>query len=250
VPDRGERRPHSGAVRRARAQGHLLRAGLDGRALPADAPKIAAAGHEIASHGYEHVRITQQTPKTFREDLRRTSALLEDVTGNAVRGYRAASFSICRDTLWAFDELLDAGYVYSSSIYPVQHDLYGMPEAPRFAFRHLGEDGILEIPVTTVEIGKRKLPCGGGGYFRLFPYALSRWAIRRVNRREGQPAVFYFHPWEIDPEQPRQKGIGLKTRVRHYLNLSRMERRLSRLCQDFSWGRMDEVFLNGRGAKP
>ena len=212
--------------------------------------RVASAGHEIASHGYDHVRIIHQTPAVFREEVHRTGALLEDATGNAVRGYRAASFSIGRDTLWALDELLEAGYQYSSSIYPVQHDLYGMPEAPRFAFRHLGEGGILEIPVTTVEIGKRNYPCGGGGYFRLFPYVVSRWALKRVNERDGQSAVFYFHPWEIDPEQPRQLGLGLKTRVRHYLNLSRMERRLIRLFQDFDWGRMDEVFLKGRGVGP
>jgi polysaccharide deacetylase family protein (PEP-CTERM system associated) len=209
--------------------------------------RIVDGGHEIASHGYDHVRIIHQTPAVFRDEVHRTGALLEDVTGHPVRGYRAASFSIGRDTLWALDELLEAGYHYSSSIYPVHHDLYGMPEAPRFAFRHLGEGGLLEIPVTTVEIGKRKFACGGGGYFRLFPYALSRWALRHVNEREGESVVFYFHPWEIDPEQPRQSGIGMKTRVRHYLNLARMEGRLIRLLQDFDWGRMDEVFLKGRG---
>jgi polysaccharide deacetylase family protein (PEP-CTERM system associated) len=204
-------------------------------------------GHEVASHGYEHVRVVNQTPEAFRADIRRTRALLEDTTGTPVRGYRAASYSIGRDNLWALDELLEAGHQYSSSIYPIHHDLYGMPEAPRFAFRHNGDNGLLEVPVTTVEIGQRKFPCGGGGYFRLFPYALSRWALQRVNERDGQSAVFYFHPWEIDPEQPRQNGIGMKTRVRHYLNLSRMEARLTRLLRDFEWGRMDEVFLPEHG---
>ena len=207
--------------------------------------RLTEEGHEVASHGSEHVRVVNQTPEAFRADIRRARALLEDTTGTAVRGYRAASYSIGRDNLWALDELLDAGHEYSSSIYPIRHDLYGMPEAPRFAFRHNGDNGLLEIPVTTVEIGRRKFPCGGGGYFRLFPYALSRWALQRVNGHDGQSAVFYFHPWEIDPEQPRQRGIGLKTRVRHYLNLSRMEARLARLLGDFSWGRMDEVFLPG-----
>ncbi|MFP4279428.1 MAG: XrtA system polysaccharide deacetylase [Halochromatium sp.] len=206
---------------------------------------LSEAGHEVASHGYEHVRVVNQTPDAFRADIRRTKALLEDTTGEPVRGYRAASYSIGRDNLWALDELLAAGHEYSSSIYPIRHDLYGMPEAPRFAFRHGGEAGILEIPVTTVMLGQRKFPCGGGGYFRLFPYALSRWALRRVNRRDGASAVFYFHPWEIDPEQPRQAGIGLKTRVRHYLNLSRTEARLSQLLQDFAWDRMDAIFLQG-----
>ena len=212
--------------------------------------RLADEGHEVASHGYEHVRVVNQTPDAFRQDIRRTRTLLEDTTGTAVCGYRAASYSIGRDNLWALDELLEAGHQYSSSIYPIHHDLYGMPEAPRFAFRHKGENGLLEVPVTTVEIGSRKFPCGGGGYFRLFPYALSRWALQRVNGFDGQSAVFYFHPWEIDPEQPRQPGIGLKTRVRHYLNLSRMEPRLNRLLQDFTWGRMDEVFLPAKEQTP
>jgi polysaccharide deacetylase family protein (PEP-CTERM system associated) len=209
---------------------------------------LADEGHEVASHGYEHVRVVNHSPEAFRQDIRRARALLEDTTGTPVRGYRAASYSIGRDNLWALDELLEAGHEYSSSIYPIHHDLYGMPEAPRFAFRHNGDAGLLEIPVTTVEIGSRKFPCGGGGYFRLFPYALSRWALRRVNEHDGQSAVFYFHPWEIDPDQPRQNDIGLKTRVRHYLNLGRTEARLVRLMQDFTWGRMDEVFLESRGA--
>ena len=214
---------------------------------PAMVRRLTDEGHEVASHGYEHVRVVNHTPEAFRQDIRRTRALLEDTTGTPVRGYRAASYSIGRDNLWALDELLESGHEYSSSIYPIHHDLYGMPEAPRFAFRHNGAAGLLEIPVTTVTIGSRKFPCGGGGYFRLFPYALSRWALQRVNHHDRQSAVFYFHPWEIDPDQPRQQGIGLKTRVRHYLNLSRTEARLERLLQDFAWGRMDEVFLEGPG---
>ncbi|MDZ7803463.1 XrtA system polysaccharide deacetylase [Thiohalophilus sp.] len=205
--------------------------------------QIHAQGHEVASHGYQHVRVVNQTPETFREDIIRTRALLEDTIGVPVIGYRAASYSIGRDNLWALDELQETGHQYSSSIYPIEHDLYGMPEASRFAFRHRDGQGLLEIPVTTVRIGQRNYPCGGGGYFRLFPYALSRWAIDRVNRHDGESAVFYFHPWEIDPQQPRQKGIGLKTRFRHYLNLSRMEGRLSRLLDDFQWDRMDRIFL-------
>lgn len=210
---------------------------------PAMVRRLSDCGHEVASHGYEHVRVVNQTPAEFRADIRRTKALLEDTTGQAVQGYRAASYSIGRGNLWALDELLEAGHAYSSSIYPIRHDLYGMPEAPRFAFRHRSDDGILEVPVTTVMLGQRKFPCGGGGYFRLFPYALSRWALRRVNRHDGQSAVFYFHPWEIDPGQPRQARVGLKTRVRHYLNLARTEARLQRLLQDFAWGRMDAIFL-------
>ncbi len=205
--------------------------------------RIVAEGHELASHGWSHVRVTTQTPAEFRADVTRTRELLQDLSGQQIKGYRAATYSIGAANLWALKVLEDAGHTYSSSIYPIRHDLYGMPEAPRFAFRPEGAPGLLEIPVTTVEIGRRKLPCGGGGYFRLLPYAASRWAMRRVNDSDRQSCIFYFHPWEVDPGQPRQAGIGLKTRVRHYLNLSRTEGRLKRLLRDFDWGRMDEVFL-------
>ncbi len=208
---------------------------------------IVDGGHELASHGYEHTRATMQTRDEFRADVRRTKALLEDMSGVAVRGYRAPSYSIWRDNLWAFDELAEAGYVYSSSVYPIEHDLYGMPEAPRFAFR-LADTGLLEIPVTTVNVRGRNLPCGGGGYFRLLPYPLYRRGLARVNREDGQPALFYFHPWELDPEQPRVPGISAKSRFRHYLNLKRMGPRLERLLQDFRWDRMDRVFLPKAGA--
>lgn len=206
--------------------------------------RIVAAGHELASHGYSHVRVTQQTHEQFRQDVLRTHKLLEDIGSQPIRGYRAASYSIGRDNLWALDVLKECGYQYSSSIYPIRHDLYGMPEAPRFPFLHRS-GGILEIPISTVELGSRKFPCGGGGYFRLFPYFISRWAIDRVNRLDQRPCVFYFHPWEIDPDQPRQQNIGVKTRIRHYLNLGRFEARLNRLLRDFRWGRMDEVYLEG-----
>lgn len=204
--------------------------------------RIVDGGHELASHGYEHVRVTRQTPVEFKADATRTKKLLEDMAGCAVQGYRAASYSIGAANLWALDVLQEAGYRYSSSIYPIRHDLYGMPEAPRFAFRH-GGDGLLEVPITTVQILNQKLPCGGGGYFRLLPYRVSRWAIRRVNQHDRQPCVFYFHPWEIDPNQPRPSNLTLKTRFRHYLNLTRMEQRLTRLCTDFRWDRMDTVYL-------
>lgn len=209
--------------------------------------RIVEEGHELASHGYAHIRVTQQTPVAFGQDIRRTKSLLEDIGGVPVRGYRAASYSIGANNLWALEELARAGYAYSSSIYPIRHDLYGMPEAPRFAFRPDSAAGLLEVPVTTVEIFNRKLPCGGGGYFRLWPYPVSRWALRRVNRRDGRPCVFYFHPWEIDPRQPRQNGVNLKTRVRHYTNLHRMEARLRALLRDFRWDRMDRIFLTTEG---
>jgi polysaccharide deacetylase family protein (PEP-CTERM system associated) len=210
---------------------------------PAMVRRIVAAGHELASHGYAHVRVTDLDEAGFRRDVTRTKKLLEDIGGTVVQGYRAPSYSIGRGNLWALRVLEETGHRYSSSIYPIRHDLYGMPEAPRFAFRPAECDTLVEVPVTTIAFGAHKLPCGGGGYFRLFPYAYSRWALRQVNRREGQAAVFYFHPWELDPGQPVQRGIGLKTRLRHYLNLSRMERRLRRLAADFSWSRMDRVFL-------
>jgi polysaccharide deacetylase family protein (PEP-CTERM system associated) len=204
--------------------------------------RVVAEGHELASHGWSHVRVTQQNPDEFHADVTRTRALLEDIGGVPVIGYRAASYSIGRDNLWALDVLQETGHLYSSSIYPIRHDLYGMPEAPRFPFHPKG-GALLEVPVTTVEFGGRKFPCGGGGYFRLLPYGVFRWGLNRVNRHDRQSGVFYFHPWEIDPDQPRQENIGLKTRVRHYLNLDRMEARLARLLADFRWDRMDRVFL-------
>jgi polysaccharide deacetylase family protein (PEP-CTERM system associated) len=202
--------------------------------------RIHAAGHEVASHGYGHLRASEQTREQFRNDIRSARALLEDQAGAPVRGYRAPSFSIGRDNLWAFDELAEAGYRYSSSVYPVAHDHYGMPEAPRFPWQV--REGLTEIPVTTARMAGRNWPAGGGGYFRLAPYAVSRWAIARVNREDRRPAIFYMHPWEIDPGQPRMNGVGFKTRFRHYLNLERTERRLGRLLDDFRWGRVDQVF--------
>ncbi len=203
--------------------------------------RIVDDGHELASHGYEHTRVIHQNRAQFAADIRKTKALLEDMSGVEITGYRAASYSIGRDNLWALDELQEAGHRYSSSLYPIRHDLYGMPEAPRFAFL-TGDDGLLEVPVTTASIGGRNFPCGGGGYFRLLPYPLYRRALKRVNRVDQQPGVFYFHPWEIDPDQPRVPGATAKTRFRHYLNLPKMEARLRRLVRDFKWDRMDRVF--------
>ncbi|MGB8275224.1 MAG: XrtA system polysaccharide deacetylase [Alphaproteobacteria bacterium] len=204
--------------------------------------RIVAEGHELGSHGSTHIQVGTQTPDQFRADVRRAKRLLEDTAGVAVNGYRAASFSIGADTLWSFDVLAEEGHTYSSSIYPIRHDLYGMPDAPRFPFRPSAGSPLVEIPITTVRLLGRNWPCGGGGYFRLLPYALSRWMMRRVNARDGQPCVFYFHPWEIDPGQPRPPAIGAKSRFRHYTNLSRMAPRLRRLAADFAWGRMDDAF--------
>ena len=201
---------------------------------------MVAHGHELASHGQSHLRATEQSHAEFRSDVECARKRLEDVGGVAVRGYRAPSFSIGRGNLWAFDCLADAGYAYSSSVYPVQHDHYGMPEAPRFAFR--AANGLLELPITTTRLFARNFPAGGGGFFRLLPYRASHWAIKRVNCVDGQPAIFYFHPWEIDPHQPRIRGASAKTRFRHYLNLDRTELRLKRLLSDFHWDRIDRVF--------
>ncbi len=205
--------------------------------------KLVACGHELASHGYAHTRIYQQPLAEFREDVARTKKLLEDLGGCEVKGYRAASFSIRKDTLWAADILQEVGYVYSSSVYPVHHDLYGMPDASRFPYHHNGGNGLLEIPITTVKTMGQNLPMGGGGYFRIYPYGFFRRALRRVNHTEGQSGIFYFHPWEIDPDQPRQRNAGLKSRFRHYVNLHKTEPRLRQLLVDFQWGRIDEVFL-------
>lgn len=226
------------------AQATYFTLGWIAERYPGVVRRIVAAGHELASHGYAHLKVSEQTPEAFRQDITRAKKLLEDVAGVEVKGYRAPSFSIGRGNLWALQYLRRAGYCYSSSVYPVRHDHYGMPDAPRFAFYPDGAEGLLELPVTTVTIFRRNIPAGGGGYFRLFPYSMSRWCLKRVNAVEHRPCVFYFHPWEIDPDQPRQKGIGLKTRFRHYVNLSVMERRLRALCRDFEWDRMDRLFLD------
>lgn len=202
---------------------------------------IAMEGHELASHGYAHQRATDQSPGAFLADITLAKTVLEDIAGTAVIGYRAPSFSIGKGNPWAHDCIAEAGYQYSSSVYPVKHDHYGVPDAPRFPYRL--ENGLMEMPITTVRYLGRNLPAGGGGYFRLLPYSASRWLIRQVNETDRKPAMFYFHPWEVDPEQPRVAGTTAKTRFRHYVNLSRTEDRLRRLMNDFSWGRMDDVFL-------
>ena len=207
--------------------------------------RIVDDGHELASHGYGHERASDLDEAAFAADITRAKSLLEDLSGRAVLGYRAPSFSIGTGNLWAFDALARAGYRYSSSIYPIKHDHYGMPDSPRFAYR-VGSSGsgLLEVPVTTLRLMNRNLPSSGGGYFRLLPYALSRWMIGTVNREDRQAAIFYFHPWEIDADQPRVAGIDARTRFRHYVNIPRMEGRLRQLLGDFRWGRMDQIFLD------
>lgn len=208
---------------------------------PALIRRIAEAGHEVASHGWDHERVFRMTPEQFEGDLKHARAAIEDAAGQAVTGYRAPSFSIDMRTPWAHAILADAGYRYSSSVAPVIHDHYGWPDAPRFAFRPLTGSALIELPVTTVALRGRNFAAGGGGFFRLFPYDLSRWAIRRVNGRENRPAIFYFHPWEIDPAQPRVRNAPIKSRLRHYMNLENMAPKLKKLLKDFSWGRTDEV---------
>jgi len=206
--------------------------------------QITENGHELASHGMNHNRVTSQNRDQFLDDVISSRKLLEDIGGCQIKGYRAPSFSIGEKNLWALDVLVEAGYQYSSSIYPIRHDHYGMPSAPRFAFKPVKAQDFLEMPVTTVEVGGHKIPCGGGGYFRLLPYFISKSAMRRVNDRDQQACIFYFHPWEIDPQQPRQRQASLKSKFRHYTNLGIMENKIRKILTEFSWGRMDEVFLN------
>lgn len=203
--------------------------------------RIAAAGHELASHGWDHARVFTLGPARFAADLERSRKTIEDAGGAAVMGYRAPSFSIDRRTPWAYDVMAEQGYVYSSSVAPIAHDHYGWREAPRFAFKPLPSSDLIEIPVTTAEFAGRRLAAGGGGFFRVLPYAFSRWAIRQVNQRDQRPAVFYFHPWEIDPGQPRVPDAPLKSRLRHYSRLEQMAGKLRQLIGDFSWGRMDAL---------
>jgi polysaccharide deacetylase family protein (PEP-CTERM system associated) len=203
--------------------------------------RIVDEGHELASHGWAHFRADESPPKTFRTDIRRSKQVLEQLGGSAVRGYRAASFSIGRSNQWAFAVLEDEGYAYSSSVYPVRHDLYGMPEASRFPFRPIAGHAFREFPITSIRRLGRNWPCGGGGWFRLLPYAVSAAAIRTVHAADRRACLFYFHPWEIDPDQPIQSGLPFKSRFRHYTKLTRMEAKLRRLLGDFAWDRMDRV---------
>ena len=210
---------------------------------PAIVRSIVTAGHELASHGYGHVRADSQSPDEFRADVRKAREVLQDLGGVPVTGYRAPTFSIGPRNAWAFDILAEEGYSYSSSVYPLKHDLYGTPDAPRFPYRPTA-GRLIEIPMTTVRLGGRNLPCAGGGYFRLMPYGLFRLLLRRFNRVDAASGVFYFHPWEIDPGQPRIEAASRRSQFRHTVNLDAMHDRLERLLRDFAWGRMDRVFAS------
>jgi polysaccharide deacetylase family protein (PEP-CTERM system associated) len=203
--------------------------------------QIALQGHEIASHGYGHERVTNLSPEEFYKDIVYSKKILEEISGKEVIGYRAPSFSIVEDNFWVFDCLINAGYKYSSSIYPIKHDHYGIPNFSRFPCEV--RQNFLEIPVSTLRVFNKNLPSSGGGYFRLFPYLLSKWMLNRFNVAEKKPGIFYFHPWELDFDQPRVFGIDMKTRFRHYINLKKMRSRLDLLFADFNWGRMDAIFL-------
>lgn len=204
--------------------------------------EASALGHEIGSHGYSHTRVSDQSPEEFFQDAKKTRVLLEDLIGKAVLGYRAASFSIDHRTPWAHDVLENAGYAYSSSIYPVNHDHYGMPDSPRFAHT-VRKSGLLEIPLSTYRFAGRNWPIAGGGYFRLYPLAISKWAFNSLER-QGRPVVFYFHPWELDPDQPRVAPVSWKVRFRHYVNLNRFEKRLHSILLSYNWGTIQEVFFS------
>ena len=201
---------------------------------------IVERGHELASHGYDHTRVFTFSREEFAADIAKARAILEDAGGTAITGYRAPSFSIDARNSWAHEILAEHGYAYSSSVAPVMHDHYGWHEAPRFSFNPVPGSDLVEIPVTTALFANRRLAAGGGGFFRVLPYGFSRWAIRQVNA-EGRPAIFYFHPWEIDPDQPRVPGAPLRSRLRHYTNLSKMAGKLAALLGEFAWGRMDEL---------
>ncbi|MBC2666348.1 DUF3473 domain-containing protein [Novosphingobium flavum] len=224
----------------ANARATFFTLGWIARRHPALIRRIADAGHEIASHGLAHARVFTLGARVFGEDLAESRKALEDASGQPILGYRAPSFSIDARTPWAFDVLAEQGYAYSSSVAPVAHDHYGWREAPRFAFRPLSDSALIEIPVTTAEFVGRRLAAGGGGFFRVLPYAFSRWAIRQVNAA-GRPAVFYFHPWEIDPGQPRVAHAPLRSRLRHYTKLDQMAGKLATLLEDFTWGPMHRI---------
>ena len=222
----------------AGVNGTFFTLGWVAQRYPAMIRRIAEEGHEIASHGWDPARVFTLGATAFAEDIARARAVLEDAGGQRVTGYRAPSFSIDARTPWAHEVLAEQGYAYSSSVAPIVHDHYGWREAPRFAFRPVAGADLIEIPVTTAEVAGRRMAAGGGGFFRLLPYPVSRW---QVNSVDGRPAVFYFHPWEIDPEQPRVASAPLRSKFRHYTNLTVMAAKLERLVRDFRWGRMDEL---------
>ena len=197
--------------------------------------KISSKGHEIACHSYYHRLVYDLSAKDFREDTRQAKDILEQLTGKKIIGYRAPSYSITRRSLWALDILAELDFQYDSSIFPIYHDRYGIPDAPRFSYK-LSDQNMTEYPISTSLFFGKKIPVAGGGYFRLFPYWFTRMALQRINNNEDKPFIFYFHPWEIDPEQPRMKSAKPLSRFRHYLNLNKTYDRIQQLLQDFPFG--------------
>ena len=216
--------------------------------FPALIRRIVAAGHEVASHGWDHQRVFTMAPSEFRADLLKARKVLEDASGKAVTGYRAPSFSIDQRTPWAHVELAEAGYAYSSSVAPISHDHYGWRDAPRYAFRPLADAPLIEVPVTVADLPGRRMATGGG-FFRMLPAQLMNFAVRQVTR-DGHPAVFYFHPWEIDPDQPRVANAPLRSKLRHYSRLAAMAGKLRTLIDTHDWGRMDAVVATAARALP
>lgn len=208
---------------------------------PSMIKKILMEGHELASHGYAHEKVSEISKSDFYQDVTRAKGILEDIGGKQINGYRAPSFSIAEKNFWAMEILSETGHRYSSSIYPVKHDHYGSPNAPRFPYKVFSE--LLEVPPTTVKLFGRNFPASGGGYFRLLPYSISKKMLDHVNSSENKPVVFYFHPWEIDSHQPRISNLSIKTRFRHYKNIEKMEEKIKKLVEDFHWDRMDNIFL-------
>jgi polysaccharide deacetylase family protein (PEP-CTERM system associated) len=202
--------------------------------------RIVDEGHEVASHGSNHRRATTMTRDEFIEDVRTSKEVLEDLSGKRVLGYRAPSFSVNDDNQWVYEVIKDLGFVYSSSTYPISHDLYGVPEWPRY--KHVRKEGIIEIPIPTIRKGDHNVGIGGGGYFRLYPYWLSSKRINTFMKKETVPYSFYFHPWEIDPEQPRISAAPLKSKIRHYINLGAMEGKIRKLLRDYRWGTMIQAY--------
>jgi polysaccharide deacetylase family protein (PEP-CTERM system associated) len=208
---------------------------------PALMRRIADAGHELANHGSNHDRVFTMTRDQFATDIDRARKTIEDASGTRVLGYRAPSFSIDPRTPWAHEVLAEQGYAYSSSVAPIKHDHYGWADAPRFAFRPVKGSDFVEVPVTTAMLAGKRLAAGGGGFFRILPYAFSRWAVAQVNQADKRPAIIYFHPWEIDPGQPRVANAPIKSKLRHYTRLDAMAGKLERLMRDFQWDRLDNI---------
>jgi len=213
---------------------------------PALVRRIIDQGHDLASHGMDHQRVTSLKREEFSEDVYQSKMILEQVSGTEITGYRAPSYSFSSDTDWAHAVLHENGYRYSSSIAPIKHYFYGISNAPRFSHSH-ADGQIVEFPITTTRVFNKNYPCGGGGWFRLYPYRLSRWAINRVNKQDNEPAIFYIHPWELDHEQPRVKNLSYATHFRHYQNLRNTEQKLTRLLQDYTWCSIPEAFATELG---